>query len=36
MMDKVIVNLNTFGPFMKNIVMGNLNGTSIVTVYMSS
>jgi hypothetical protein len=36
MTDKVTVNLNMFGLFMKNIIMGNLNSTSVVTVDRSS
>jgi hypothetical protein len=36
MTDKVTINLNIFGSFMKNIIMGNLNITSVVTVDKSS
>jgi hypothetical protein len=32
MTDKVTINLNMFSPFMKNIIMSNLNSTYIVTV----
>jgi hypothetical protein len=32
MTDKVTINLNMFGPFMKNVIMDNLNSTHVVTV----
>jgi hypothetical protein len=34
--DNVIINLNMFDPLIENIIMGNMNNTSIVAVYGSS
>ena len=34
-MSKVIINLNMFGPFIKDEIVCNLNNTLIVTIYKS-
>ena len=32
LIDKMTINLNVFGLFMKDIIVSNLNGTSIITI----
>ena len=34
--DKMTIDLDVFNPFMKNIIMSNINGTLIVTIKRSS